>query len=165
MDVGATVIVPKRLRGGTRFSRIFDSAAKAWLASERTSRTLTTRFLEDLSWTRLYDSFSWKRWTRKSHEVFILNLITKTNSVLSAQWFVRLNHERIGCEVLSASAKRVFFRVIWARRVSRCRTNAAILFGNHLVVGQILTGTKSPIDSGAVVHHFCECFSQSIGQC
>ena len=43
----------------------------------------------------------------------ILNLITKTNSVLSGQWFVRLNYDR---SILSASAKRAIIRDKCSRR-------------------------------------------------
>ena len=112
-------------------SPAFDSAA---VDSERSTRNPTIRFLGDLSWTRLHNSYtwsrsySWSRWAHRSRKVFILNLNTKINSVLSAQWFVRLNHDRSRCQVSFASAKRALPRDKGSRRELKSRAEASYYY-------------------------------------
>ena len=62
-------------------------------------------------------------WARKSHEVYIY-LITETNSVLSARWFVQMNHDR---SVLSATAKRNIPREEFSRRELQQRRSVKLL--------------------------------------
>jgi len=62
-------------------------------------------------------------WAHKSHEVYIY-LITETNSVLSARWFVQMNHDR---SVLSATAKRNIPREEFSRRELQQRRSVKLL--------------------------------------